>query len=902
MEDSRTVAFHVGKYDRSRRLVIDPILSYSTYLGGSNIDGANAIAVAPDKTAFITGGTFSVNFPVAHPLQPNHGGADDFYRDAFVAKISADGSTLLYATYLGGSREDVGNGIAVDALGDAYVIGTTLSDDFPVTPGSLNTECGGDAKCGSSYNSGGLIVSNAFVTKLNPAGTGLVYSTYFGEYEHVHGQGIAVDANQVAYITGSIEANGIPTVTITPPNVGPPPFPITASAFQPTYGGGTTDGFVAKISATGTTVQYSSYLGGDDEEVGYGIVVDSNANAYLTGLTYSTNFPAVNALQPTYGGAGDAFLAKVNTNGSGPSSLLYSTYLGGNGLDQGNGVAVDANGIAYAAGLASAGTFPFATTGTFGGGDADAFAVKIDPTKAGGASLVYFRYLGGSLADSANGIAVAPDPNAPTTFDAYVTGSTVSPDFPIQTGAFQPTYGGGNADAFAAELNSTGTTLVYSSFLGGTNTDTGNGIAVDPTGAAYIAGQTCSEDFPLANPLQATPGGNCDAFISKVEILDGIELNPGGLVFSGQSVGTTSQAQIVTLTNGDATQTVTGITITGTNPGDFAQSNNCLTTLAPGATCTISVTFTPAAAGFRKAQITITDTAPGSPQVLNLSGSTSTLTLSASNLAFGNQHVGVASNALAITATNNGTVPITFSGITASGDFSETDNCTKVALQPTTNCVIDVTYTPTNAGSSVGALTLTDNAPGSPQIILLTGTGFGQQSDFTLTIQPPSATVAAGQAAQYVLTVTSEGGFSQPVTLGCSGLPKSASCEAASTTVTPTPGGATMNISITTGIRAFAPLNPSLRMGPPSAMRIVAGILMLLFITLMTLTLAKRERSKRFAVPALGLAMAMMLLVIACGGNQAGVPSGTPAGDYQVTITGNAGALQHTATVTLQVK
>ena len=310
------VSFQLGKYDPSRTLVIDPILSYSTYLGGSNIDGANAIAVAPDKTAFITGGTFSLDFPTAHPLQPNHGGPDDFDRDAFVSKISADGSALLYSTYLGGVNQDVGNGIAVDSFGDAYVTGTTLSPDFPVTPGSFNTECGSDGGCGAkTCNTSGLLVSNAFVSKLNPEGSGLIYSGFLGEFENVRGQAISVDANQIAYVTGSTQFNPLPQGSMCGP------FPITGNAFQPAFGGGATDSFVTKISSAGSQIQYSSYLGGSDEEIGYGIAADGNANAYLTGLTYSLDFPTVNPLQPNYGGAGDAFFVKVNTNGSGPSSL-----------------------------------------------------------------------------------------------------------------------------------------------------------------------------------------------------------------------------------------------------------------------------------------------------------------------------------------------------------------------------------------------------------------------------------------------------------------------------------------------------------------------------------------------------------------------------------------------------
>src|SRR5450432_584881 len=346
LEANNTVAFNLGSYDSQRALVIDPILSYSTYLGGTDIDGANAIAVAPDNTAFITGGTFSTDFPTAgtHPLQINHGGPDDFSKDAFVAKLSVDGSTVLYATYLGGKAQDEAHGIAVDNFGNAYVIGTTLSPDFPTTPGTFGTICGADAKCGASFNPGGLVVSNGFLAKLNPAGSALIYSEYIGYYENVEGLAVAVDSDQNAYITGQTSANIAPTVVITPPNLPPPPFPITASAFQPAFGGGATDAFIMKISASGLSILYSSYLGGSNEDDAYGIAVDASHNAYLTGLTYSTNFILKNPVQGASGGAGDAWVAKVNTGLSGAASLLFSSYLGGTGLDQGNGIAVDTAG------------------------------------------------------------------------------------------------------------------------------------------------------------------------------------------------------------------------------------------------------------------------------------------------------------------------------------------------------------------------------------------------------------------------------------------------------------------------------------------------------------------------------------------------------------------------------
>lgn len=887
------VAFQLGKYDTARDLVIDPILSYSTYLGGTNIDGANAIAVAADNTAFITGGTFSIDFPTAHPLQPNHGGPDDFSQDAFVTKISADGSTLLYSTYLGGKAQDVANGIAVDPFGDAYVTGTTISPDFPATSGAFDPACTDDGACGAKKcNNLGLVVSNAFVSKLNPEGTGLIYSSFLGDYENVRGLAIAVDADQSAYVTGSTEFNPAPQGTFCGP------FPITGNAFQPAFGGGFTDAFVTKISASGSSIEYSTYLGGSNEEIGNGIAVDSHANAYITGVTYSTDFRTLNAVQSAYGGAGDAFLTKIDTNASGTASLLYSTYLGGSNLDQGNGVAVDSNGVAYVAGGVGTGALPFATVGTFGGGDADAFAARIDATQSGAASLSYFRYLGGSLADTANGIGVDPQ------FNAYVTGSTVSPDFPVAGAVFQSKYGGGNADAFVAKLDPTGATLVYSGYIGGTNTDVGYGIAVGADGSAYVAGQTCSLDFPVVNPVQAAPGGNCDAFVSKVSILQGLELNPAGLVFPAQSIQTSSQSQTVTITNGDNLETNLSIAVAGANPSDFAETNTCPTSMSPGAQCAITVTFTPVASGLRKAQVSVVCPSCGTTgitYVLNLSGQSSTLTLSASNLAFGNEQVGLTSNSQSILATNNGTTPLTFSSITASGDYSELDDCTRAPLQPTTTCSIAVVFSPAAAGSSIGGLTLTDNAPGSPQVVLLTGTGSGQLTDFTLSTVQPSATIPAGQSANITLLMSSVGGFSQPVTLSCTGLPRDSACFTPSNPVMIAAANTQIPLTITTGSRSLVSPGLGIHTDPKNGARyLMLGFAVALLMALWAMV---RGGRLRLASAAFGLAAILLLASAGCNsGGQSGLPAGTPAGTYPVTATATSGNITHTTVVTLAVK
>jgi hypothetical protein len=820
------VEFRLAKYDAHQPLVIDPTLAYSTYLGGSSIDGANAIAVAPDDTAFVTGGTFSSNFPVVHTILAYGGG-----EDAFVAKISSDGSTLLYATYLGGTNQDYGNGIAVDTFGDAYVTGATDSPDFPVTPLVFDTLCGSDGKCGATYNEPGYIVFNGFVTELNPAGSALVYSSFIGGYQQVQGNAIAIDSAHNAYVTGEIGPAILPTQN------GPAYYFGVNGGFQ-ANNGGAGDAFVLKADATASDALYSTYLGGADEDIGIGIAADANENAYVTGLTYSSQtdvppFPiTAGALQSTYGGGGDAFLVKINTNTTGSASLVYSSYFGGSALDEGNGIVVDSSSNAYITGTTTstastlgftvpAGAYqPNCALDTLNQCEGDAFVAKFNPALSGAASLLYFTYLGGSGADAGYGIALDPSDNV------YLTGSTVSSNFPVTAGVFQSQYGGGDADAFVAEMTLAGkgtADLDYSSYLGGSNTDTGYGIGVDISGNAYIAGQTCSEDFPIADALQPAPGGNCDAFISKVSTLPGIALSPAGLVFATQSLNTTSQPQIITVTNlGTGAVTISSITISG----EFAQTNTCGSSLGANLACTISATFTPTANGVQKGTITLTDSAPGSPQIINLTGSTSSVTLSLSTIAFGSQAVSVTSSPLTVTVTNVGTAALTISSVAVSGAFAEsaTDNgdCVKAPLQPTTNCVVAVTFTPVVAGSAIGALTINDTAAGSPQEVLLTGTGLAEPG---VSLSPTSLSFASqvvntaspaqmvtitntGSANLTVSGVTTSGPFGETNT--CSSAVAPGGICTISVTFTPTVGGGALGSVTITDNSANSPQTVSL--------------------------------------------------------------------------------------------
>jgi Beta-propeller repeat len=463
---------------------------------------------------------------------------------------------LLYSTYLDGSGEFYGGGIAVDSSGNAYVTGLAVSN-FQPTPGAFRTTFGGGSW-------------DAFVTKFNPAGSALVYSTYLGGSGADYGTGIAADSAGNAYVTGNTCSTDFPT----------------KNPLQQTYGGGSStymcgDAFVTKISPAGSALVYSTYLGGSDVDVGLGIAVDSTGNAYVTGATFSTNFPTVNPLQPAYGGNGDAFVSKISPTGS---ALVYSTYLGGSSTEDSfavpwlsyGGIAADSAGNAYVTGFTQSTDFP--TMNPFqpaNGGDTDAFVTKINPT---GSALVYSTYLGGSSADYGHGIAVdsagnayvtgfAQSNNFPTmnplqptnhgyinafvaeinpsgstlvysTYlggedadygnavavgsagDAYVTGYTTSTTFPVTPGAFEAVCNHGlhcshYGDAFVTKINSAGSALAYSTYLGGNRQDYGYGIAVDSAGSAYVTGQTDSVNFPTKNPLQ--PNAVSGAFVTKID-------------------------------------------------------------------------------------------------------------------------------------------------------------------------------------------------------------------------------------------------------------------------------------------------------------------------------------------------------------------------------------------------
>ena len=466
---SFSYGFRVASFNLSYPLIIDPSLVYSTYLGGSSDDTATGIDVDTSGNVYITGITLSDDFPTANPFQGTCAGN----RDAFVAKISQSGDTLIYCTFIGGSGDDSSSGIVIDGSGNMYITGQTTSTDFPLQ----NPYQGSHG--GSNYD--------AFVTKISSSGSTLMYSSYLGGNSLDSGSGIAVDPSGNAYVSGvTASAN----------------FPIQ-SPFQGTCAGAQ-DIFITKISPSGNALVYSSYLGGSSGDFGFGTAIDTSGNAYVTGETFSTDFPMQNPFQGTFGGGtADAFITKISSSGS----LIYSTYLGGSNIDAGTAVAVDGSGNAYVTGATWSSDFPLQNPcqGTFGGGTIDAFITKVFPS---GNAISYSTFLGGNDDDSANGIAVDSLGNV------YITGYTYSSDFPV-TNPYQLILAG-ESDAILAKFDSSGNSIIYSTYLGGEGYDFGREIAIDGSGNAYITGVTNSSNFPTQSPLQALNAGVADVFILKL--------------------------------------------------------------------------------------------------------------------------------------------------------------------------------------------------------------------------------------------------------------------------------------------------------------------------------------------------------------------------------------------------
>ncbi len=483
LEAGNRVGFALAGYDRSRAVIIDPRLAYFSYLGGSLNETAPVVAVDSAFNAYVAGTTNSVDFPTLTPYQGTLKGTTN----AFVSKFNSAGTALYFSTYLGGSGADAVAGIAVDRGFNAYLAGTTTSSDFPVTPASAIPDS--PAAAGTNH---------VFVTELNSSGTGLVYSTYLAGNGADSARGVAVGPLAgTVFVTGATSSSNFATVA------------------KPA-GRGTNQFFVTKLNTgkqKAASLVYSTYIGGTTPSNaatdGGGIAVDPSGNAYITGGTNYTDMPVVNAYQSALSGTENAFVAKLNPNGTLPA--LFLTYLGGNGTDIGNGVAADSAGNVYVTGSTSSSSFPvLAATGSaiyqgaFGGGANDAFISKL---ASAGRTLIWSTYLGGSGDDSGLGIAVDANQNT------FVTGSTTSAN--LNTVKPTQSANGGGMDAFVGEFDISGTAQLIT-YLGGGGNDRGTGIALDVDGNPYVAGEAAATSTGLATAgvYQTTPKGGSDAFVA----------------------------------------------------------------------------------------------------------------------------------------------------------------------------------------------------------------------------------------------------------------------------------------------------------------------------------------------------------------------------------------------------
>ena len=754
-----------------------------------------------------------------------------------------------YSTLLSGSTSSTaGAAIAVDSTGNAYIVGSTGASDFPTTASAFQK-----AKTGTT--------GNAFVTKLNAAGTALVFSTYLGG-SGVSGKldaatGVAVDARGDVYITGSTPSTD---------------FPITSgSAYQVVNNGTPTNGFFTKLDPTGSTLLYSTYLGGSGSDGGTAIAIDSNGNAYITGSATSTNFPVTpgTAIQSAGASTGLAFIARFNPTLSGTGSLVYSTLLGGTNGNVGTGIAVDASSNAYITGQTASTDFPV-TTGAFQstlkGMDGNAFVARVDTTTAN--NLVYSTYFGGTTAGSGGGdigMAIALGPSS----NVFITGNTRASDFPVTSGVLQATPKNTDKTTFVSRIDTTKTgaaALVYSTYLGGSSLDAAAAIAVDASGNAYVAGNTLSPDFPTL------PGAPQFARTTQNKLLGYVSvLNPTGTALSFSTYYGGSLAD-----NG-----VTAIGLDSATPPNIYIGGGTTSSDFPVTAGAFQTTFKADAAFVAKL----------SPAAVT------GVILAPSTVKFGSQGVNTTSNAQLVTLQNStagtvGNIAVSIVG-TDKSSFTQTNNC-GATLGAGASCTISVTFTPTATGAATATLSVADSDPSTPQTAALIGTGTTGTGDFSIAAAPTSVSVAAGGTATSTVTVTGLNGFTSAVALTCAGAPAGSTCSLNPSSVTPTSTGATSTVTFTTTARSSA---MAFRIRSPRAPGIWNTALGLITLSLALFVWMIRRIGVARKV-AWTFAALLMLSLTSCSG----LPkTGTPAGTYTITITGTSGTLTHSTTVSLTV-
>lgn len=609
--DSNHIGFDVAKYDQTKPLVIDPVLVYSTYLGGSSWDYATDVAVDSSGDAYISGDTWSVDFPIVGTSvsAAPQGGMED----GFVAKLNSSGTALIYSTYLGGATGSWGTNafrVAVDSNGQAYVSGNTSTTDFPVTSSAFQTSLGS----GAYYN--------AYLAKLSASGQTLLYSTFIGGTSWENEIGLAVGANQNAYVVGQ---------------TGSSDFPTTSSAYQTSRPNPNLyAGFLARINTTlsgASSLIYSTYFGGSSSPINYNdgtsaVAVDANQNAYLTGWACTKNFPVTaSAYQttpsPTYCAA---FLSELSTSQSGNSSLIYSTYLGGtaqtNDYDTGWAIGLDSTSKVYVSGTTDSPDFP-TTTGVLNSQNGKGFVSKFDLTQSGSSSLLGSTLIGGSNSENADALQVDSNGNI------YLAGGTWSTDFPVTADAIQTsaTLSNGASASFFSVLSSDFSNIIYSTYFGGDpasgDNDGVNGLALDQSGNAYLVGATSATDFETTTgAVQPTaPGGTENGYVGELASLLASEAPTIASSNSTTFVMGASKLFTVITTGSPAP----GVGETGSLPSGitFNASSGALTgTPAEGSGGTYSITFTASNGVGSNATQSFTLTVDQPPAITSSNGTT----------------------------------------------------------------------------------------------------------------------------------------------------------------------------------------------------------------------------------------------------------------------------------------
>jgi uncharacterized repeat protein (TIGR01451 family) len=781
LQSGNRVALQLGNYDRTRTLVIDPQLNYFTYLGGTNSETAPAVAVDSAFNAYVAGTTISADFPTLNAFQGTLSGPSD----VFITKFNSAATGVFFSTFLGGSGSESAAGIAVDTGFNVYVAGTTDSSNFPITPGSAVPDSPGSAG-----------TNHVFVTELNSAGAGPVYSTYLAGNGTDTASGVAVGPQPgTVFTTGTTTSSNFATVT------------------KPA-GRGTSQFFVTKLN-TGKQGQaslvYSTYIGGTIPSGavtdGGGIAVDSTGNAYITGGTNYTDMPVVNAFQSALKGTENAFVAKLNPNGTPPA--LFLTYIGGSNTDIGHGIAVDSGGNAYVTGSTGSTDFPvIAATGSSiyqgtNGGGGDAFLTKV---AAAGTSLIWSTFIGGSGVDAGQAVAVDASQNA------FVTGSTAG-----GLSAASNTFGGGASDAFVAKFDISGTAR-FVTYLGGSGDDHGTGIALDSNANPYVSGDATSTGLATSGVYQSALNGSAsDAFLAHY-------------------VGVASLAMTASA-----------------SPNPIGIGN------AAAFTFTISNPSGPDPA----TAVVFTDTLPGNGTFQNATPSQG-----------------------ACSAPAGSTLACSLGVLPVGGTATVVVRIVGTAVGPLSNSASVVSSSPTGGTSAAASTTV---------------------NDYSVALSPASVSIPAGQAATYTVTVSpvpASAGFPNGVSLKCSaGVPTAALCAFSTNPVVPNGTPVTSSLTITT----TAPVPGTTASLFPRELRHMYAVLVPIGgIAFLGFGLGSDERRRKrlLGIFVLFLVLGMTLLQPACSSssNKSTPPPFTPTGTYKITVSAISGTVTRTTTLKLVVQ